>query len=100
MDYMMTPLKMTLAGIRLTGYMIETQCRVAQVLGQAALKANPYRIGAPVVIRGAMPNPVAAKHVAAKPAGTSAITPIKSPKRQPSAPPPMPCGKAPELRPS
>lgn len=90
MGYMMTPLKMTLAGIRLTGYMIETQCRVAQVLGQAALKANPYRIGTPVVTRTAL----------VKPAGPSAITPIKSPKRQPSAPPPMPCGKAPEMRPS
>lgn len=39
------PLKLSAAGIRFTGYMIEKQLRVAQVFGEAALKAGPFARG-------------------------------------------------------
>jgi hypothetical protein len=98
MDYMMAPLKITLAGIRLTGYMIETQCRVAQVLGQAALEASPYyRAAKPVVKRRAE----AEKAGVRSPARTAPVNPSgKKTTRQPSAPPMMPCGNIAEVRPS
>lgn len=36
------PLKLSAAGIRLTGYVIETNLRIARVFGQAALKAGSF----------------------------------------------------------
>ncbi|SEL08352.1 hypothetical protein SAMN05443999_103256 [Roseovarius azorensis] len=36
------PLKLSAAGIRLTGYVIESNLRVAQVFGQAALEAGSF----------------------------------------------------------
>lgn len=97
MDYGMAPLKMTLAGIRLTGYMIETQCRVAQVLAQAALDANPYRIRKPIAARQTTAARTATRGSAHL---KTAHSHDKKAKRQPSTPPAMPCGKTTELRPS
>jgi hypothetical protein len=51
------PLKLSVAGIRLTGYVIETNFRIARVLGQAALKA-----GALSMPRGTAVSGSAAKH--------------------------------------
>jgi len=36
------PLRLSAAGIRVAGYMIERQLRAVQVLGQAALDTNPF----------------------------------------------------------
>ena len=36
-----SPLKLSLVGFRLTGYLIETNLRIAKVLCEAAMKANP-----------------------------------------------------------
>lgn len=37
-----TPLKLSAAGIRVAGYMIESNLRVAHVFGQAALNMSPF----------------------------------------------------------
>ncbi len=36
-----SPVKLSLVGLRLTGYMIETNLRIVKVLCEAAMKTNP-----------------------------------------------------------
>ena len=62
----MTPvsaqLKLSAAALRVTGYMIESNLRVAQVLGRAAFETHPF-FGAPLgATRTATPAPAAASH--------------------------------------
>lgn len=49
------PLHLSAAGIRLTGYVIERQLRVARVVAEAALQVNPLTLGAGTASRGALP---------------------------------------------
>ena len=46
MNLVSTPLEMSAASIRLAGYMIESNLRVAQALGEAALRTNPFAVPA------------------------------------------------------
>jgi hypothetical protein len=67
------PLKLSAAGIRLTGDMIESNLRVAQVFGEAALRSGrlsmPGKSGSATSVK-----PAAKASASAKPA-----TPVESP---------------------
>ncbi len=72
MQIVLAPLKLSMAGIRLTGYMIENNMRVAQAFGQAAIQVNPFMSHAPIASVVNASKPVAkakrAAPVRAKPA--------------------------------
>lgn len=70
------PLKLSVAGIRLTGYVIETNFRIARVLGQAALKAGAFPMPRSTTVsgsaaknaglgKGTLEKPVAARNLSA-----------------------------------
>lgn len=108
------PLKLSVAGIRLTGFVIETNFRIARVFGQAALKAGPFSMP---VVKGAglskgpqvkpeaardmsaplRPHPVArakpalrAPSPVAKPAEVKAVTEMPAPPVAKTEPKPAP----------
>lgn len=61
MDYVSVPLKVSAAGMRLAGYMIESNLRMAQAMGEAALRANPL-----IARPGTMPSDLAVQAAAVK----------------------------------
>ena len=83
-----TPLELSAAGLRMMGYMIETNLRVAQVFGQAALETNPFfckptvSFAKPVAKSNAVSarpktaqaQPVVKKAIPAKPAAKKALS--------------------------
>ena len=86
MQIVTLPLQLSLAGMRLTGYMIETNLRVAQVLCRAAMQAHPMAArGANASASVARSNPVKSAARAKQGEGKR--------KRQPSVPPQMPAQK-------
>jgi outer membrane biosynthesis protein TonB len=45
MQHLTTPLELSAAAWRAAGYMMETNLRVAQVIGRAAIETNPFVFG-------------------------------------------------------
>lgn len=66
------PLKLSAAGIRVFGYMIESQLRVARIFGRAALQATPF--ASPLREKASLPNTV--RHGAPRPK----VTPVQKPR--------------------
>lgn len=117
MQHLTTPLELSAAAWRVVGYMMETNLRVAQVIGQAVIETNPFAVGtglkseasknAPAPKSTAKPaveakpsKPAAAKAKAARSA-TPKAKPAPAPKAaRPDAPKPgstkAPVGKSPE----
>ncbi|WP_306116891.1 MULTISPECIES: hypothetical protein [unclassified Roseovarius] len=81
MNPVSTQLEMSAASIRLAGYMIESNLRIAQALGEAALMANPFAI--PADLRKQVVKPVSRKVKAAAPVAKTA--PAKAKKAAPNA---------------
>ncbi len=92
------PLKLSAAGFRFAGYMVESNLRVAKVLGEAAFKTGPF--SKPLSAKSAEPQraprparakPAAAKRVApakqAQAAHTPAPAPVKAEAPAKTAPP-------------
>ena len=75
------PLKLSAAGIRLTGYMIESQLRVARVMTEAGLKASPFAKRPMAQAAAAKPAPAAKKAApaAAKAQPRAKATPAPKP---------------------
>jgi hypothetical protein len=84
MQIVTLPLQLSLVGVRLTGYMIETNLRVAQVLCRAAIQAHPMATRSP----GYSASKPRSKPV--KPARTKTGAGKRT--RQPAVPPAMPKG--------
>jgi len=113
------PLKMSAAGMRVAGYMIESNLRVAQVFGRAAIESNPFLTRPPIPAQAvSVPKPAKAAEKSAAPAKPTAkrkkpaapAKPAAEPAktaagadtadtrtgkrpRKPSLPPAMPAGK-------
>eukprot|EP00581_Thalassiosira_minuscula_P023382 CAMPEP_0184408286 /NCGR_PEP_ID=MMETSP0738-20130409/3110_1 /TAXON_ID=385413 /ORGANISM="Thalassiosira miniscula, Strain CCMP1093" /LENGTH=91 /DNA_ID=CAMNT_0026765687 /DNA_START=50 /DNA_END=325 /DNA_ORIENTATION=+ len=70
----MTPFTLSAAGFRLAGYLLETNLRVAQEFGRAALLANPFVLSKGTAYKPAASKaPVARKPVAAKPVAAKPV---------------------------
>ena len=88
-----TPLELSAAGIRVMGYMLESNLRVAQAFGRAAIETNPF-IGKPPMpgaaqddFRSARTKVIRAKPVAKKATSAAKVVPAEKPaKVQPIAP--------------
>jgi len=84
------------AGMRLCGYLIETNLRVAQEFGRAAFQNNPFVVGVRVKPSvSATPPAAAAPRVKAQPKTPPRSRPKVSPPAQRKAPRPAPAAGAP-----
>lgn len=88
MHPMTAPFHLSLAGLRLGAYMLETNMRIAQVVGEAMVKANPV-LRRRMELAALDETPCAAKTLA-RPAATRLATQARRAKRKPSPPPMMP----------
>ena len=82
------PLKLSAAGIRFTGYMIESNMRVARVFGIAALRASPVPSSMKRNSPSWKPRSRPVRRMPRGVAGRSAATPAKAPRRPRQTPRP------------
>ncbi|WP_372921026.1 hypothetical protein [Roseovarius sp.] len=96
MTFVTTPLMLSAAGMRLCGYFIETNLRVAQEFGRAAFQNNPFVVGVRVKPSvSATPPAAAAPRVKAQPNTPARARSKVSPPAQRKAPRPAPAAGAP-----